>query len=321
MTDRRQILEAQLEHTLQETELPELGELYRGKVRDNYRRDDRIVMITSDRLSAFDRVLTTIPFKGEVLTRMAVHAFRQTEDIIENHLLDVPDPNVMVVRACEPLPVEVIVRGYITGSLWRDYQAGRAGAYGLPFPEDLKRDQAFEAPILTPTTKAAAGEHDAPISREEILRRGLVPEAVYAEAEEAALALYRRGAELARKQGLLLVDTKYEFGLAGGRLVLMDEIHTPDSSRYWEAEGYEARLEAGEEQRMLDKENIRQWLIQERGYQGDGPVPEIPASVRVDLAETYVKAYERLTGQRFPLQGGAVAPRIRKALETTGYLK
>ncbi len=319
MAQRREEILAQLEHTLDETDLPELGALTRGKVRDVYRKGERLVMIATDRLSAFDRVLSTVPFKGEVLTRMAVHWFRQTEDLIENHLVDTPDPSVMVVRACQGLPVEVVVRGYITGSLWRDYQAGKAGAYGLPLPAGLKKDQKLDAPILTPTTKAERGSHDTPISREEILKQGLVAEPVYAEVEKAALALYQRGVALAAKQGLILVDTKYEFGLLEGRLVLMDEIHTPDSSRYWEAEGHAERFAAGEEQRMLDKENIRQWLI-EHGYQGDGTPPEIPPEVLADLAETYIEAFERITGTVFPLAVGPVAPRIRKNLRATGYL-
>ena len=310
----------QIPHCLEESHFDALGPVTRGKVRDIYRQDDRLIMVTTDRLSAFDRVLTTIPFKGEALTRMAVYWFRETEDIVENHLIDTPDPNVMVVRACQPVPVEIVVRGYLTGSLWRDYQAGRAAeAYGIELPEGLKKDQRFETPIITPTTKAERGEHDAPISREEILRSNLVSEPVYEACEEAALKLFARGQEKAAERGLILVDTKYEFGLADGRVVLMDEIHTSDSSRYWIADGYEARFEAGEPQQMLDKENIRQWLL-ERGYQGEGEPPEIPEAVRADLAETYVAAYERITGQRFPLVPGPVEPRIRKNLVATGYL-
>ncbi|RMG18663.1 MAG: phosphoribosylaminoimidazolesuccinocarboxamide synthase [Deltaproteobacteria bacterium] len=310
----------QLPHCLESTHFDALGEVMRGKVRDVYRQEERLIMVTTDRLSAFDQVLTTIPFKGEALTRMAVYWFRQTEDIIENHLIDTPDPNVMVVRACKPVPIEIVVRGYLTGSLWRDYQAGRVEeAYGLSLPAGLRKDQRFETPLITPTTKAERGEHDRPIRREEILRTNLVPEAVYESCERAALALFARGQEIAAERGLILVDTKYEFGLADGRVVLMDEIHTSDSSRYWIADTYEERFEAGEDPQMLDKENIRQWLLQ-RGYQGDGTPPPIPDEVRADLAETYVAAFERITGQRFPLTVGPVEPRIRKNLVATGYL-
>ncbi|MDF1563841.1 MAG: phosphoribosylaminoimidazolesuccinocarboxamide synthase [Deltaproteobacteria bacterium] len=316
----RAALEAQIPHTLENTELPGLGPVERGKVRDIYRRDDQLILVASDRLSAFDRVLTTVPFKGELLTRTATYWFEQTADIVPNHIVSIPDPSVMVVRRCEPIPVEIIVRGYITGSLWRDYQDGSAAAYGLDFPADLRRDQAFPEAILTPTTKAERGEHDLPISREEILSRGLVDEALYAEAESVALKLFARGVELAAKRGLILVDTKYEFGLLDGKVVLMDEIHTPDSSRYWVAEGYAERFEAGEAQQMLDKENIRQWLIQTHGYKGDGPIPEIPAEVRADLAQKYVTAYETLTGRSFDAKPGNVHARIEKNLAEAGLL-
>jgi phosphoribosylaminoimidazole-succinocarboxamide synthase len=316
----RATLLAQLPHTLDRTDLPGLGTRTEGKVRDVYVDGDRMFLVATDRLSAFDRVLSTVPFKGEVLTRTALYWFEHTRDIVENHVLDAPDPSVMVVRRCEPLPVEVVVRGYLTGSLWRDYEAGRHGAYGLSLPGGMRRDDAFDAPILTPTTKAERGEHDAPISRDEIIGRGLVDEAVYAECERIALALYARGVEMAADRGLILVDTKYELGLVDGRVVLMDEIHTPDSSRYWVAEGYAARLAEGAPQRMLDKENIRQWLIQTHGYQGDGPPPAIPDAVRVDLAAIYLDAYRRITGEDLVLEGGPVAERIRRNLSAAGYL-
>lgn len=318
--DLRATLEAQIPHALEATDLEGLGPVERGKVRDIYRQGDQLVLVATDRLSAFDRVLTTVPFKGELLTRTAVHWFEATADIVPNHLVCVPDPSVMVVRRCEPVPVEIVVRGYLTGSLWRDLQSGAARAYGIDFPEGLGRDAAFPEPVITPTTKAERGEHDLPISREAILERGLVAPDLYAEIERVALALYRRGVERAAERGLILVDTKYEFGLLGGTLVLMDEVHTQDSSRYWIAEGYEARLARGEAQRMLDKENIRQWLIQTHGYQGDGPPPEIPPEVRVDLAQSYVEAFERLTGQTFEGEVGPVAERIARNLEAAGLL-
>ncbi|MHB1846349.1 MAG: phosphoribosylaminoimidazolesuccinocarboxamide synthase, partial [Deltaproteobacteria bacterium] len=282
---------AQLPHTLRETQLLALGSLYRGKVRDNYRREDRLVMVTTDRLSAFDHVLTTIPFKGELLTRLAVFWFEKTRDIAPNHLLDWPDPNVLVCRACRPFPVEIVVRGYLTGSLWRDFEARREPGYGLSLPTGLRRDQRFERPLVTPSTKAERGEHDLPISEAEILARGLVEGRHWEAARELALALFERGQACAKSRGLILVDTKYEMGLDGDRLVVIDEMHTPDSSRYWLSDEYERRFAAGEPQRMLDKENIRQWLIQERGFSGHGALPDIPDEVRIDLAEKYVTAF------------------------------
>lgn len=319
MDDRRALILEQVSLTLDETKLTGLGDLERGKVRDLYFRDDEIVLVATDRLSAFDVVLTTIPFKGEVLTRMAVYWFEQTRDILHNHIIAVPDPSVMVVHRCEPVPVEIIVRGYITGSLWRDYQSGEAGAYGVELPGSLKRDQRFSEPIITPTTKARRGEHDLPISREEIIESGLVEEGLYSRCEQAARALFDRGVTLAAQRGLILVDTKYEFGVHDGKLLLMDEVHTSDSSRYWVADTYQARFASGEPQQMLDKENIRQWLIKERGYQGDGPLPDIPDEVRASLAEKYIDAYERITHETFEFRVGSVADRIRNNLAS--YLR
>jgi phosphoribosylaminoimidazole-succinocarboxamide synthase len=316
-------LRAQLPNTLKETRFTGLGELQRGKVRDIYRRRDaqELILITTDRLSAFDHVLTTIPFKGEVLNRLAAFWFEKTADIIPNHLLDLPDPNTLVARACEPLMVEVVVRGYLTGSFWRDYQAGSASKdYGIPLPAGMKRDQRFEEPLITPSTKADIGQHDMPLSEAKILSSGLVPKALWEQTRASALGLFARGQEWASSQGLILVDTKYEFGLTGGKLMLIDEIHTPDSSRYWIADQYQRRYDAGEEQQMLDKENLRQWLIKERGFQGQGPLPEIPPEVRVDLAQKYLVAYERITGAKFPGEVGPVAPRIERALKAKGLL-
>jgi phosphoribosylaminoimidazole-succinocarboxamide synthase len=237
-----------------------------------------------------------------------------------NHVLDVPDPNVMVVRACRALPVELVIRGYLTGSLWRDYQQGAgAKAYGLALAEGLRKDQRFEAPIITPTTKAEIGEHDAPISLEQIVAQGLVERRVLDEACARARALFARGQEWARTRGLLLVDTKYEFGLAGSELLLIDEVHTMDSSRFWEAAEYEARLARGDDQKMLDKENVRQWLIRERGFSGQGSPPALPDEVRVDAARIYVSAFERITGQSLDAAEGDPRPRIERALKAKGY--
>jgi phosphoribosylaminoimidazole-succinocarboxamide synthase len=313
-------LYAQLPHTLQRVNLPLQGTHYQGKVRDTYRQGDRLILITSDRLSAFDHVLTTIPFKGEVLNRLATFWFERTKHVVPNHILDVPDPNVTVARACEPFAIEMVVRGYLTGSLWRDYEKGTHTAYGLPFPAGLRKDEAFPEPIVTPSTKAQYGKHDEPISQAEILARGLASPRDWARLTEAAKALFAEGQKWARTRGLILVDTKYEFGKVGDELYVIDEIHTPDSSRYWVADEYEARFTKGEDQRMLDKENIRQWLIRERNFSGHGTPPQIPNDVRVDLAEKYLTAYERITGTELKLEPGDVHARIEKNLRAARYL-
>jgi phosphoribosylaminoimidazole-succinocarboxamide synthase len=314
------LLRAQLPHTLRQLDLPGLGELYRGKVRDNYSRGDQIVMVTTDRISAFDHVLGTIPFKGEVLSRLTAFWFDKVKDIAPIHLLSAPDPSVMVVRRAKALPVEVIIRGYITGSLWRDYQAGKAGAYGIDWPKDLKKDQKLAQPLITPSTKAEYGKHDEPISEADIVGRGLVPPAVWKEATEIARRLFARGQAWALSRGLILVDTKYEMGIADGKLLVIDEIHTPDSSRYWVADGSEQRFAAGQEQEMLDKENVRQWLIKEHGFSGHGTPPALTDEVRIMLARKYIDVFERLTGQVFTSAVGSVAARIEQNLRAKGYL-
>jgi phosphoribosylaminoimidazole-succinocarboxamide synthase len=314
-----ELLRAQLPHALRQLDLPALGALYRGKVRDNYTRGDRIVMVTTDRVSAFDHVLGTIPFKGEILSRLTTFWFEKVKDIAPVHVVDVPDPSVMVVKKASPFPVEIIVRGYITGSLWRDYQAGKAG-YGIAWPKGLRKDQKLDAPVLTPSTKAEYGQHDEPISEAEILKQKLVAPDLWAQARAVALSLFQRGQEWAASRGLILVDTKYEMGTHDGKLVVIDEIHTPDSSRYWIAEGSDERFARGEEQRMLDKENIRQWLIQEHGFSGQGKPPPLTDEVRVSLARTYANLFERLTGEVFQAEVGSVEERIRRNLVTHGYL-
>ena len=316
----RPVLREQLPYTLRETNFPALGERYRGKVRDTYSREDRLVLITTDRLSAFDRVLTTIPFKGEILNRLTSWWFERTRHVVPNHLLDQPDPNVAVARRCRAFPVEVVIRGYLTGSLWRDYEQGTHVAYGVPIPPGMRKDQKFERPIITPATKESVGVHDQPISEKEILARGLVPERDWARVREAALGLFAEGQRQAAARGLILVDTKYEFGTQGGEIYVIDEMHTPDCSRYWIASEYEVRFKRGEEQRMLDKENIRQWLIQERGWSGQGDAPAIPDEVRVDLADKYVTAYEQITGEPARLEAGDALERIRRNLTARGYL-
>ena len=312
--------ESQLQHTLRETDFPGLGGRYKGKVRDVYRQGDRLVLIATDRLSAFDHILTTVPFKGELLTRTSTFWFEKTKHVAKNHLLDVPDPNVCVVRRCERVNVEVVVRGYLTGSLWRDLQSGASGVYGVPIPPELKKDAAFERPIITPSTKEEVGKHDQPISAAELVARGLCSRRDWDRISETALAVFAEGQRWAASRGLILVDTKYEFGKVGDELYLIDELHTQDCSRYWDAAEYQQRLAAGQDQRMLDKENVRQWLIKERGFSGHGTPPAIPDEVRADLARTYASAYERLTGLAFQPEVGDVAARIERNLTKAGLL-
>jgi phosphoribosylaminoimidazole-succinocarboxamide synthase len=267
-------------------------------------------------------VLTTVPFKGELLNRLTVFWFDQTKDVAPNHILDVPDPSVLVVRKLQPVAVEMVVRGYITGSLWRDFEKGNgARAYGIELPMGLRRDQKFDQPILTPSTKEEVGKHDEPISPQELVARGTLTRRQWDEMARMALDLFAAGQAWARQRGLILVDTKYEFGVdAQGKIWVIDEIHTPDSSRYWIAEGSEERFEKGEDQRNLDKEFFRQWLIRERGYQGDGPLPEIPDDVRAQLAGKYAQLVETLTGAAPQLEVGDTRARIEQALKTKGYL-
>ncbi len=313
-------LHAQIPHTLRQLDLPALGDLYRGKVRDNYSRGDRIVMITTDRVSAFDHVLGTIPFKGEVLSRLTAFWFDKVKDLAPTHLVDVPDPSVQVVKRAKPLPIEIVIRGHITGSLWRDYQSGIAGAYGVAWPKDLRKDQRLDEPAITPSTKAEYGKHDEPISEKDILAKKIVAPDLWQEATAVARRLFQRGQEWARSRGLILVDTKYEMGVSDGRLVVIDEIHTPDSSRYWVAAGYEERFAKGLDQEMLDKENIRQWLIREHGFSGHGKPPPLTDEVRVMLARKYIEVFEKLTGETFASEVGSVAARIERNLRSKGYL-
>ena len=264
------------------------------KIRDVVDLGGRLLVVTSDRVSAFDRVLTTIAGKGQVLNQLSVFWFRHTADIVANHLLREVTPRSMLVRRCSVVPVEVVVRGYLTGSAWRDYQ--RDGAVsGIRLPAGMRADERFAEPLLTPSTKAPPGEHDRPLAREELLAGEIVAGQLWERIEAAALRLYRRGVELAARRGLILVDTKYEFGTIGEELVLADEVHTPDSSRYWYADEYADRFAEGRPQRKLDKEFLRAWLMQ-RGYMGDGEPPEIPDQVRDALGARYREAFRLLTG-------------------------
>lgn len=306
-------LEEQLSFVLNREEFTLPGERYSGKVRDSYRLGDRRLLITSDRLSCFDVIVTTIPFKGQVLNQLAVDWFKKTSDIVQNHLLDVPHPNVMLVQNCEILPIEVVMRGYLTGSAWRDYQAGNAIS-GIQLPPGMKKSQKFEKPLLTPSTKAPSGSHDLPISEHEIVKTGIVSERIWGEVREISLNLFMFATQQVANRGLILVDTKYEFGLLNGKVVLADEVHTLDSSRYWKKDSYQAALDSGKDPANLDKEPTRQWLLS-NGYQGNGPIPKFSDQHRVAIARHYISSFEQITGQTFSGMVGPVKESIELALK------
>lgn len=275
--------------------------VYNGKVRDVYTLDNGLlVMVASDRISAFDHILPKgIPFKGQVLNQVATMFLEATKDIVPNWLLATPDPSVAVGYACEPIRVEMVIRGYMSGHAAREYKAGKRLLCGVPMPEGMKENDKFPVPIITPATKAEEG-HDEDISREEIIAQGIVPEDVYVKLEDYTRRLFQRGTEMAAKQGLILVDTKYEFGIRDGEVYLIDEIHTPDSSRYFYAEGYEERQEQDEPQKQLSKEFVRQWLI-ENGFQGlEGQtMPEMPEEFVSVVTDRYIELFEKITGNAF----------------------
>ncbi|RYM33027.1 phosphoribosylaminoimidazolesuccinocarboxamide synthase [Brumimicrobium glaciale] len=280
---------------------PEQEKVYKGKVRDVYFiGDDYLVMIASDRISAFDHILPAgIPFKGQVLNQVATHFLKATEDILPNWLIDVPDPNVAVGYRCDPIRIEMVIRGYLTGHAWREYNAGKRMLCGVEMPDGMSENDKFPTPIITPSTKAVEG-HDEDISREEILKQGFATEEIYVQLEKYTHLLYQRGTEMAAERGLILVDTKYEFGMKGGAVMLMDEIHTPDSSRYFYTEGYEERQANKEQQRQLSKEFVRQWLI-ENDFQGlEGQkMPIIPEDFIALITERYIELFEKITGNGF----------------------
>ncbi len=297
--------------------------LYKGKVRDVYNiNGEFLVMVVSDRISAFDVVLPKgIPFKGQVLNQIAEKFLDATADIVPNWKIASPDPNVTVGHMCEPFAVEMIVRGYLTGSSWRLYKNGGREICGVPLPEGLKEHQAFPEPLLTPTTKAEQGAHDENISRGEIITQGLVSEKDYLELERISLELFKRGSEIAQKMGLILVDTKYEFGKKDGQIYLIDEIHTPDSSRYFYADGYQERFNKGENQKQLSKEFVREWLM-ENNFQGRAGevLPEIPEPFVSQVSERYIELFENITGDKFiESDTSKIEERIETAV--TGFLK
>jgi phosphoribosylaminoimidazole-succinocarboxamide synthase len=314
-------LAAHLGNVLTDATIPELPNHYHGKVRDNYDLPDgRRIIIATDRLSAFDRILTAIPCKGQVLTQIARFWFDATRDVCPNHIIDYPDPNVVLCRRLDILPVEVVVRDYLTGttgtSIWPMYRAGRREIYGIRFPDGLRENQKLPATIITPTTKAFSGGHDEPLTPDEIIRRELLTPEQWRTASDLALALFARGREIAEERGLILVDTKYEFGFdATGRIILADEIHTPDSSRYWMRDSYERRFVAGEPPETLDKDFMRRWVTARCDPYRD-PIPQIPSDIILETARVYIGAYEAITGRLFelPLPDVPILQRIRANL-------
>jgi len=312
---------AQPDNVLTDATIPELPNHYRGKVRDNYDLPDgRRIIIATDRLSAFDRVLTAIPCKGQVLTQIARFWFDATRDICPNHVIDYPDPNVVVCRRLDILPVEIVVRDYLTGttgtSIWPMYREGRREIYGMRFSDGLRENQKLPATIITPTTKAADGEHDEPVTPDQIVGRGLLTSEQWRNVSELALGLFARGREIAAERGLILVDTKYEFGLdPAGRIILADEIHTPDSSRYWLGDSYTRRFAAGAPPDTLDKDFLRRWVTARCDPYRD-PIPAIPSEVILETAQIYIGAYETITGKTFelPSPDSPILERIRANL-------
>jgi len=307
-----------LERPLLGTNFEDAGSRYEGKVRDNYSADGRRIIVVTDRISAFDRVLGTLPFKGQVLNGLAAWWFEETRDMVPNHVIDVPDPNVMVAEECEPLPVEMVMRGYVTGvtstSIWTHYAAGERVFCGHRLPDGLKQHERLPEPILTPSTKAAHGDHDVSASRDEILAEGRMSAHDFDAAAEMAATLFSYGQTLCAERGLILVDTKYEFGRAkDGRIVVIDEIHTPDSSRYWYTKTYAERFEAGESPESFDKEYVRRWLAS-AGYTGDGAPPTIPDDVRMEASRRYIEACDVIRGEAFVPNTEEPVARIRKNL-------
>ena len=317
MIDKKTLIK-NIPHALKSVKISGLGKKESGKVRDWYTKDNFRILIATDRISAFDKVLGLIPFRGAVLNKLSEFWFEKTRDIVPNHMIGIVDQNVMLVSECKALPVEIVVRAYITGvtgtSLWKLYSEGQRVIYGIKFPQGLRKNQKLKTPIITPTTKAEHGLHDERLTHEEILKKKLISPTVLKQMEKAALALYERGNKICNKRGLILVDTKYEFGEYKGKLVLIDEIHTPDSSRYWKAENYRQRFEKGMEPENFDKEFFRIWYTT-HGYRGDGKPPEMPVDLQIKTAVRYIKIYEMITGKKFkpgkyPLEEG-----IRKALK------
>lgn len=318
MIDKKKIKKT-IPYILKGINLPKLGKRHSGKVRDYYVVKDKRITITTDRQSAFDVILGYIPYKGAVLNLLASFWFEKTKNIIQNHLLSVPDPNVMIVRSCKGIPIEMIVRGYISGvtktSIWYSYERGERIIYGVDFPEDLRKNQKLPTPIITPTTHGGGKDgHDERLTKKEILKRRLVSRKIYEQMEQTSLKLFEIGTKLCRKRGLILVDTKYEFGLYKGKLMLMDEIHTPDSSRFWIAKTYAPRLKKGLEPENYDKEFLRLWYAK-KGYRGDGEPPKLSDDLIVELSRRYIAIYEKIVGKKFLPFSYPIEKRIENSIQ------
>lgn len=312
------IIELHVGEVLENTDFKDLGEKKIGKVRDVYTQSNQLILISTDRYSAFDRNLALIPFKGQVLTQVSRFWFEKTVDIIQNHILAFPDSNVVVVKKCKVIPVEVVMRGYITGvtgtSIWTLYQKGEREFGELILPDGMKKNQKLERNIITPTTKSDT--HDRPLTAKEIIDEGIIEPSLWKQIEDVAFRLFKRGQEVALERGLILVDTKYEFGITPeGKLMLIDEIHTPDSSRYWQAESYEARIAVGQEPQNFDKEFLRLWFKENSDPYRDKVLPAAPKEMVVELASRYIQIFEQLTGQQFQVDFSMpIQDRIRKNL-------
>ena len=301
------------------SEFDRLGQVYRGKVRDNYTREKERVIIVSDRVSAFDRILGTIPLKGQILNGLATYWFDQSRELFPNHVIAVPDPQVLRAMECKPIPIEMVVRGYLTGvtstSIWRAYERGDRQFCGHRLAEGLRKHEKLNNSIVTPSTKAPQGQHDRSVSKDQLFEAKLIDPQLFEELEAKCLALFAFGQQLATQRGLILVDTKYEMGIApDGRVVLIDEVHTPDSSRYWYADSYEAALRDQVDPKSLDKEFLRRWL-KDQGYEGEGHAPQLPQDIRVEFAVRYIETYERIVGSQFSPNLEEPIARIRRNLE------
>lgn len=315
----KSIIEKNIGRVLEKTDFKNLGTRRQGKVRDIYTQPDRIILVSTDRYSAFDRNLALIPFKGQVLTQTSKFWFDQTKDIIQNHIISSPDPNVVVVKKGSVIPLEMVVRGYITGvtgtSLWTLYQKGERDFGDFILPDGMKKNQKLDKPVLTPTTKS--DEHDKPMTTADILKEKIVPEELWKQLAATAVKLFKRGQEVALSRGLILVDTKYEFGLGSdGELMLIDEIHTPDSSRYWQADSYQARIDQGLEPQNFDKEFLRLWFKEHGNPYEDKVLPSAPSDMVTELSSRYIQIYEQITGEKFETDlETPIGERIKKNLK------
>lgn len=312
-----EVIRRGLDLVLETTDLS-IGRKVEGKVRDNYLVNGRRILVTTDRISAFDRVLGTLPFKGQILNQLSAWWFEATREVAPNHLREVPDPSVTIAVECDPLPVEWVMRSYLTGvtstSIWFHYERGEREFCGHSLPDGMRKNERLPEAILTPSTKADKGGHDESVSRAALLSRGVIDEETFAEASRMAHALFAKGQEICASRGLILVDTKYEMGRApDGSIIVIDEMHTPDSSRIWHADGYDARMSAGDEPESLDKEYVRRWLAAE-GFRGDGPIPKVPDDVRVEASRRYIEACETIRGEAFEPNLEPPDERIRRNL-------